>query len=133
MDGKIIAAVIVIIFIGVAALSVELIYENHINCQIVYSGESSNPERGVWEVDARLEVDDINENKMHILKFDGYKGDKLVNSTAYSLVGEVDENTYTLYFDEEVDKIEITLSDDKNKEIETQELLTFTQGQAIEV
>ena len=40
---------------------------------------------------------------------------------------------YTLYFDEEVDKIEITLSDDKNKEIETQELLTFTQGQAIEV
>ena len=109
MDGKIIAAVIVIIFIGVAALSVELIYENHINCQIVYSGESSNPERGVWEVDARLEVDDINENKMHILKFDGYKGDKLVNSTAYSLVGEVDENTYTLYFDEEVDKIEITL------------------------
>lgn len=133
MDGKIIAAVIVIIFIGVAALSVELIYENHINCQIVYSGESSNPERGVWEVDARLEVDDINENKMHILKFDGYKGDKLINSTAYSLVGEVDENTYTLYFDEEVDKIEITLSDDKNKEIETQELLTFTQGQAIEV
>lgn len=133
MDGKIIAAVIVIIFIGVAALTVELIYENHINCQIVYSGESSNPERGVWEVDARLEVDDINENKMHILKFDGYKGDKLINSTAYSLVGEVDENTYTLYFDEEVDKIEITLSDDKNKEIETQELLTFTQGQAIEV
>ncbi|WP_273476586.1 hypothetical protein [Methanobrevibacter woesei] len=46
MDGKIIAAVIVIIFIGVVALSVELIYENHINCQIVYSGESSNPERG---------------------------------------------------------------------------------------
>lgn len=133
MDGKIIAAVIVIIFIGVAALSVELIYENHINCQIVYSGESSNPERGVWEVDARLEVDDINENKMYILKFDGYKGDKLVNSTAYSLVGEVDENTYTLYFDEEVDKIEITLSDDENKEIETQELLTFTQGHAIEV
>lgn len=133
MDGKIIAAVIVIIFIGVAALAVELIYENHINCQIVYSGESSNPERGAWEVDARLEVDDINENKMHILKFDGYKGDRLINSTAYSLVGEVDENTYTLYFDEEVDKIEITLSDDKNKEIETQELLTFTQGQAIEV
>lgn len=133
MDGKIIAAVIVIIFIGVAVLTVELIYENHINCQIVYSGESSNPERGAWEVDARLEVDDINENKMHILKFDGYKGDQLVNSTAYSLVGEVDENTYTLYFDEEVDKIEITLSDDKNKEIETQELLTFTQGQAIEV
>lgn len=131
MDGKIIAAVIVVVLIGAAALTVELVFENHINCQIIYSGESSNPERGVWEVDAILEVDDINEREMHILKFDGYSGNKLVNSSTYSLIGEAEDIPYELYFDEKVDKIDITLSDDENNIIETQELLTFTQGQSI--
>lgn len=131
MNGKILAAIIVIVLIGAAALTVELVFENHINCQIIYSGESSNPERGAWEVDAMLEVDDINERQMHILKFDGYSGDKLVNSSTYSLIGEVEDTPYQLYFDEKVDKIDITLSDDKNNVIETQELLTFTQGQSI--
>lgn len=131
MDGKIIAAVIVVVLIGAAALTVELVFENHINCQITYSGESSNPERGVWEVDAILEVDDINEREMHILKFDGYSGNKLVNSSTYSLIGEAEDIPYELYFDEKVDKIDITLSDDENNIIETQELLTFSQGQSI--
>lgn len=131
MDGKIIAAVIVVVLIGASALTVELVFENHINCQIIYSGESSNPERGVWEVDAILEVDDINEREMHILKFDGYSGNKLVNSSTYSLIGEAEDIPYELYFDEKVDKIDITLSDDENNIIETQELLTFTQGQSI--
>lgn len=131
MDGKIIAAVIVVVLIGAAALTVELVFENHINCQIIYSGESSNPERGVWEVDAILEVDDINEREMHILKFDGYSGNELVNSSTYSLIGEAEDIPYELYFDEKVDKIDITLSDDENNIIETQELLTFTQGQSI--